>query len=154
MVKDRQILDGALVTHAIVAAASGERDVAAQLVSELNIEQLVREVGSVLQAQLVEEHGLVDAFLAEAVRAQRSTRWVQAVKAVLRREYVRAAEIYAEIGSGPDEAHARLLAADQLLSEGRRREADAQLAEALAFWRSVGATRYIREAEALLAASA
>jgi hypothetical protein len=37
---------------------------------------------------------------------------------------------------------------------GRRREADEQLRSALAFYRSVGATRYIRQGEALLAASA
>jgi hypothetical protein len=40
------------------------------------------------------------------------------------------------------------------VAEGRRAEADAQLEQALAFYRSVGATRYIREAEALLAVSA
>jgi hypothetical protein len=37
---------------------------------------------------------------------------------------------------------------------GRRGMADAQLQRALAFWRSVAATAYIREAEALLAATA
>ena len=39
--------------------------------------------------------------------------------------------------------------AEQLVAEGRHAEADAQLERALAFWRSVGATRYIRQAEAL-----
>jgi hypothetical protein len=33
-------------------------------------------------------------------------------------------------------------------------EADAELTPALAFWREVGATRYVREGEALLAESA
>jgi len=37
---------------------------------------------------------------------------------------------------------------------GRRAEADEQLRQALSFFRSVAATRFIREAEALLAASA
>jgi hypothetical protein len=45
-------------------------------------------------------------------------------------------------------------AAAQLVAEGRRAEADEQLRRALAFYRSVGATRYVREGEALLAASA
>jgi hypothetical protein len=36
----------------------------------------------------------------------------------------------------------------------RRAEADAELQRALAFYRSVGATRHIREAEGLLATSA
>jgi hypothetical protein len=33
----------------------------------------------------------------------------------------------------------------RLVAESRRAEADEQLQRALAFWRSVGATRYIRE---------
>ena len=48
----------------------------------------------------------------------------------------------------------RLRSAEQLVHEGRRAEADEQLRRALAFYRSVGATRWIREGEALLAASA
>ena len=47
-----------------------------------------------------------------------------------------------------------LCAAEQLVAEGRRAEADEQLRPALAFYRGVGATRYLREGEALLAASA
>jgi len=41
-----------------------------------------------------------------------------------------------------------------LVRDGRRAEADEQLQRALGFYRSVGATRYVREAEALLAATA
>jgi hypothetical protein len=62
-----------------------------------------------------------------------------------------AARIYAQIGAQPDEAHARLLAAESLLQAGRRDEAETELARALDFYRRVGATRMIREAEALLA---
>jgi class 3 adenylate cyclase len=51
-------------------------------------------------------------------------------------------------------ARAHLRAAQRLVGEGRRAEADVQLQKALAFYRSVGATRYLREAEALLSASA
>ena len=58
------------------------------------------------------------------------------------------------IGAAPQEALFRLWAAEQLVDEGRRAEADEQLRRALAFYRSVGATRYVREGEALLAASA
>jgi hypothetical protein len=36
------------------------------------------------------------------------------------------------------------------LPRGRRAEADEQLQRSLVFWRSVGATRYIRKAEDLL----
>ena len=47
-----------------------------------------------------------------------------------------------------------LQAATRLAGEGPRAEADTQLNEALGFYRSVGASRYVREGEALLAASA
>ena len=48
----------------------------------------------------------------------------------------------------------RLAAARLLVEQGRRAEADEQLGRALAFYRSVGATRYLREGESLLAAAA
>ncbi len=40
------------------------------------------------------------------------------------------------------------------MREGRRAEADEQLHRALAFYRSVGAKRYVREGEQLLAVPA
>jgi predicted negative regulator of RcsB-dependent stress response len=62
--------------------------------------------------------------------------------------------MYAEMGTRANEAFTRLRAAAQLVDAGRRAQADEQLQRALAFYRSVGATRYIREGEALLAATA
>jgi hypothetical protein len=41
-----------------------------------------------------------------------------------------------------------------LVDAGRRAEADVQLGRALAFYRGVGARRYVLEGETLLAASA
>jgi hypothetical protein len=58
------------------------------------------------------------------------------------------------MGTPVHDAFYRLRAAEQLVAEGRRAEADEQLGPALAFYRSVGATRYVREGEALMAASA
>jgi class 3 adenylate cyclase/tetratricopeptide (TPR) repeat protein len=81
------------------------------------------------------------------------TRWTYAARALLGRNFVEAADILYEIGDAELEALARLRAADQLVAEGRRADADEQLQRSLAFWRSVGATRYIRKAEALLAAA-
>jgi len=63
-------------------------------------------------------------------------------------------EILDEMGALGEEAFVRLRGAEALVQAGRRAEADAMLQQALAFYRSVGATRYIREAEALFAASA
>ena len=80
--------------------------------------------------------------------------WQEAGSAVAAGDFAGAATSYANLGVPPYEARARLRAASDLVVAGRRREADEQLARALAFYRSVSATRYIREAEALLAATA
>ena len=66
----------------------------------------------------------------------------------------RRAEQLGDMGSRPDEAFVRLRAAEAIVEAGRRAEANVQLERALAFYRSVGATAYVREAEALFAASA
>ena len=64
-----------------------------------------------------------------------------------------AADLYGFIGSPEEEAVTRLLAAEQLIDAGRRAEGDAQLLQAIAFYRAAGATRIVRDAEMLLAAA-
>jgi predicted ATPase/class 3 adenylate cyclase len=86
-------------------------------------------------------------------RSQLPTKWAEASRALLQDDFVAAAEIFHEIGDLVYEALARLRAAEQLVAEGRRAAADDQLRRSLMFWRSVDATRYIREGEALLAAA-
>ena len=80
--------------------------------------------------------------------------WAEAAQAVCAGEHRRAADVLERIGCRPAEAYARLRAAKRLVEEGRRAEADVELQASLAFWREVGATRYVREGEELLAASA
>ena len=82
-----------------------------------------------------------------------STPWLEAAMLWAEGEPERAADLLGEMRSLPDEALARLRAADKLVTAGRRAEADEQLDRALAFFRAVGATHYIREAEELLAAA-
>jgi hypothetical protein len=62
-----------------------------------------------------------------------------------------AAGTYAAIGSIPDEAEARLRATEALAHANRQAEAEAALAPALAFYRSVQATGWLRRAETLVA---
>jgi class 3 adenylate cyclase/tetratricopeptide (TPR) repeat protein len=81
------------------------------------------------------------------------TLWLEAALALVNGNAEEAAQVYARMGSLPDEAHTRLLAGVALAEAGRRPEADEQLQRALTFFRSVQAARYVREAEALLAAS-
>jgi class 3 adenylate cyclase len=80
--------------------------------------------------------------------------WLRAARAVAADDLSGAADVFDDIGASTFVAFYRLRAAERLLAEGRRAEADVQLAPALPFYRSVGATRYVREGEALLAASA
>jgi len=80
--------------------------------------------------------------------------WLRSALAVASGDFLAAADIIGDMGMVAHEAFFRLRAAEQLVDEGRRAEADEQLRRALAFYRSVGATRYVREGEALLAASA
>jgi len=80
--------------------------------------------------------------------------WRSVVNALLQGDLVDVADRLGDVGLLPDEAHTRLRAAREFVSAGRRAEADEQLRRALAFYRTVGASRYVREGEALLAASA
>ena len=80
--------------------------------------------------------------------------WVLAAIAFAEGDPMAAAELCAQMGAVSQEAYARLAAAQELTTQGGRTEADEQLRKALAFYRSVGATRYVREGEVLLAASA
>jgi hypothetical protein len=77
--------------------------------------------------------------------------WAPAVLAMLDGRYSAAAELYHGLELLPYEAHARLLASERLYAEGRLPEADGERDRAVAFWRSVGATRYVARAEALVA---
>ena len=97
--------------------------------------------------------GLADE-LADALVGHRQTPWTDVAHAYAKRDLVTAAGLLQRIGSRPDEAEARLQAAEQLVAEGRRAEADEQLRRALELYREMGATHYVRECEALLPASA
>jgi predicted ATPase/class 3 adenylate cyclase len=93
------------------------------------------------------------AELVEAADAdRRPSLWGEAARAFAAGDPAGAAELSAEIGSLPWEAYCRVRAGERLLAEGRTGEAEAQLQRALAFYRSVGATRDVEEIERLKAA--
>ena len=84
--------------------------------------------------------------LANALEKLGDNPWARAATAFALDDPLGAAEILGAMGAVTSEAYCRLVAA---------RAGDlAQLEPALAFYRSVGATRYVREGESLLAASA
>jgi tetratricopeptide (TPR) repeat protein len=102
----------------------------------------------------VHELDLPRAILLDAAAARPDRVWLQPMATAARGEFIDAAEELERLGTKPYAAYMRLRAAEEMVAEGRRAEADEQLAQALAFYRSVGAARYTREAEALLAATA
>jgi hypothetical protein len=81
-----------------------------------------------------------------------STRRVRAALLLLEGRVVEAADAWALV-SPHDEAVARLEAARQLVAAGHTREADVQLERGLAFFRAVGATKMVRDAQSLLSAA-
>jgi class 3 adenylate cyclase len=80
--------------------------------------------------------------------------WVYAAMSFASGNLRAAADACGAMGAVTEEARDRLWLAGALIEQNRRSEADVEMRRALAFYRSVGATRYIREAEGLLAASA
>jgi tetratricopeptide (TPR) repeat protein len=105
-------------------------------------------------AWIAEKLGRAEELLAAVKDEELETPWLFAARTIAAGDLVRAAEIFAEMGHAPWEVFYRLCAAEVLVAEGRRAEADEQLRPALAFYRDVRASRYVREGEALLAATA
>ena len=159
MIKDPQALNPALAFRARVALMTGDSDEADAYASEL-LAMLAKQGGmhgnSDWPADLAAV--LVDPARGSDLRAitdrMVSTPWLEAAAAFADRDFEQAADHYAKIGSLPDEAFARLRAAEQLLTTGGQGKGNTQLNRALTFYREVQATAYLREAEALLAATA
>ena len=80
--------------------------------------------------------------------------WVHAARSHALGDVRRAADICATMGAATEEARDRLLLAQVLVEQNRTDEADVELQRALAFYRLVDATHYLRECEGLLAKSA
>jgi class 3 adenylate cyclase/tetratricopeptide (TPR) repeat protein len=158
-VGDPQALYPALATNALVLAASGDHERGRLIASEI----LDREADSPDRLPFGAPGDIVDSWitLAGAERVERFargsrlvTRWAEAALAMCHADLETAVDLYERAGSVSDAALARLRLARRLVEGGRRAEADIHLHQALAFYRSVGATRYIREGEELLAATA
>jgi class 3 adenylate cyclase len=158
-VADAQAVYFVLPACAHVFFLAGERDRAVPLVLEF-IEALRRGVSlqfAVINlpvfASVTRHVGLARELL-DALADHRQTPWTEVARAYGRGDFVTAAEILHRTGSRPEEAEARLRAAEQLVTESRRAQADEQLRQAFDFYRSVGATHYMRQCQALFAASA
>jgi class 3 adenylate cyclase/tetratricopeptide (TPR) repeat protein len=155
--KDPQTFHPALSFAALAASEAGRKRDAERLADELLALEPANHIISHhaaplfdlawVLARLGRSQELVDATEQAAIR----TRHVEAAGALARSDYLLAADMYAEMGSRPNEAYTRLHAAAQLGGGERPQEAHAQLERALDFWKSVDASRYVRECEAIAA---
>ena len=155
--KDPQVLNPALAGSAYVLAVADRSDEAHLILSELFGTRAVDEgsldemsMDCVLAAEILGRRDEARRWL----RTWRDSAWSAAARELADQEFVAAAESLDSMGAARSAALARLCAAQELARSGRRAEADDQLRQALSFFRTVGATRFIRQAEALLAASA
>ena len=155
--KDPQVLFSVLSGSAYLLALAGRADEAQPILSELfgtsafvlgTLDDLSAEC--VLAAEILGRRDEARRWLSN----RHESPWYVAVRELADQEFVAAAESLDSMGAARSAALARLRAAQEFVRTGRRAEADDQLRHALSFFRSVGATRFIREAEALLAASA
>jgi hypothetical protein len=157
-VKDAQLLNPTIAVTARVLLASGDRAAANSLADELrDAWQLVpvRQPEECSAGSWVFRDLSRGAELGAALeRVGPPTAWHDVAAKIVAGDLVGAAGVFAEIGAVPDEAYARLRAAEELARAGRRVDADAQLRLALPVFAQLGATAWQSEAESLLAASA
>jgi tetratricopeptide (TPR) repeat protein len=156
--RDPQALVPSLVSRSFVLALVGREQESAAVLDEA-LEEGLRELLHLLECGVAlvwlgERFGRVADVRSAAAQAPLRSSWVEVAERYLDGDLTAAAERYDEIGARSDAAWARLAAAERLLDEGRRAEAEPQLAQALAFYRSVEATGHVRRAEALLRESA
>ncbi len=157
-VRDPETVGASLASFARVLVTLGRIAEATALVDELLA--LEGEHGGfayyqwiIDSAWLARDTDRVDTWWARAAREPPS-RYLAIGEAVARGDDAAAADLLADKGHVTEAAYARLQAAAQLAQKGGKHEAHLHLERALAFYRSVEATRYMREGEALLAASA
>jgi tetratricopeptide (TPR) repeat protein len=157
--KDAQTLAPVLAQRTSVVLAEGRRTEAEALVAEL------LALGPALVAPLAMSGVLIDfAWLVRELAREDElvvvletapqVPWVEAAQAILSGQPLRAASLLDEIAFRPGAAHARLRAGESLAREGASAAAEAELERALAFYRSVGATRYVEQGEQTMAALA
>jgi tetratricopeptide (TPR) repeat protein len=155
-IRDPQRLLPSLLNSARVHALAGQRDEALEYAREaIDVARThVAMAGALgLLSMVVEQLGVRDEILEILDRAPPGP-WVDVVRAGASGNFVRASEIFAGFRTPTLLAEMHLLAGETLIQSGRRDEGIRLLEDALAFYRSVGATFFVRRAEVLLPASA
>jgi predicted ATPase/class 3 adenylate cyclase len=149
-IRDPQTLDPALVLAAHVAHRNGDEAAAQALIDELGSPERAAGTWVVSAALLyrdLERETAMPRVEGDAIR----TPWSEAAAAIAEDDLAHAATILERTGARTLEAAVRLRAARRYAEEGRVAEAEAQLEQARAFWRTVGAIAYQREADEVIA---
>ena len=159
LARDPQVFSPALARAAHIFSEIGDWDRATALAGELAEQLKSGEVNGALVADSLHELAWTLCRLGRAqeliaVLPAEDLPWVRAASAFAAGDLRESADVCAEMGARTEEARDRLWLAESLVDQQRRPEADVELHQALAFYRSVGATRYVRAGESLLAASA
>lgn len=100
-------------------------------------------------AIIAQELGRSATFVEFAADLTARTPWLEAGLHIVHDDWLRAADVMTAIGALPEMAYLRLRAGRQLRERGQGAESRIQLEQALAFFRRVGASAYMREAEDL-----
>jgi tetratricopeptide (TPR) repeat protein len=150
---DTQAVVPALSTLTFVTSELGHADDAAaagrDLVDALRGGPAMNVHRSIDAAWVAERVGCREPLHRVVAETPADMPWREVVLAALEGDYARAADRLAAMGH-VDEAYARLRAAASLVAEGRAEDGKHQIDAALARFHPLAATRYVREAEALL----
>ncbi|HEX9598704.1 MAG TPA: adenylate/guanylate cyclase domain-containing protein [Gaiellaceae bacterium] len=155
-IKDPQVLLPTLLQSARILALLGKIDEARALAAEafgLLTEHVEQAVILAFFNPVARQLGLQQE-VRQLIEKVSEGPWKDVTLAGAGGDFGRAADLFAGFGSPTLEAEARLCAAEELIEAGQRAAGEAELQKALAFYRKVGATSYIQQGEALLAASA
>jgi tetratricopeptide (TPR) repeat protein len=158
-VKDPQTINTALVFEAQAALAVGEHAAANSLADELvqawNATGIRQPSELAVSPWVFRELGRGSELLhALDEQSLGATPWHRAARLIATGDITGAADLFAEIGTVPDEAYTRLKAAEALVEGGDPTNADRQLSLALPVFAQLRATAWTAEGETLLAASA
>jgi class 3 adenylate cyclase/tetratricopeptide (TPR) repeat protein len=157
--KDPQTLNNALACEANAALAVGDRSTAAAFAGELVETWATTGIRQPMELSIApwvfRELGRDDELLyALDHEALGTTPWHEAARLIASGDLAGAADAFAGIGTVPDEAYARMRAAEARLARGDRGEADRQLGLAVPVFAQLEARAWMAEAKSLLAESA
>lgn len=152
-----QSLSAPLAFRARLHAELGELEAAAQVADELLGAWAQTRSGFVtawiLDLWRAASRTGIEARLQSAIEASHSFPWLEVAVSLIRQDFGAAVAQLDGMGAVYLVALARLWWAEWLLEQGRHPEATVQAERSLAFWRSVGATGYVRRSESLRAAA-